>query len=97
MPKREINNEAVFLSAVDDDGVPILAVGLSAAAWDYIKDGKTHNIDCVKLGIPLRLMIFGGDTRESILKKLREDAKDYGIDVKDGPVKSFGFDKKPLN
>lgn len=41
------------------DGVPLLLLGIPQAAWDYMRDGKTHTFDLTKVGLPVKLVLFG--------------------------------------
>lgn len=72
----------IFLLGKDEDGA-VLSVGMTDAAWDYCKDGKTHTFDLTKLGIPLKLMIFGGRDKPAIMADIKEQAKAWGLEVKD--------------
>lgn len=75
------------------EGEPLLILGVSEAAWTYMKDGKTHHFDFAKAGLPLKMMVFGGATRADCVKAIEahneragaatlyEPGKDYGIDA----------------
>lgn len=89
--------ETIFLTSQDEDGNMILSIGLSKAAWEYMKDGKTHTIDLTQLGANLKLLFFGCENKAAGLEKLKADAKAMGIEIKEGPVKNYGIKEKPLH
>lgn len=41
------------------DGIPLLIVGVPRGAWVYMRDGKTHHFDLSRVGVPIKLMLFG--------------------------------------
>lgn len=65
------------------DDVPLMTIGVPQAAWDYMKDGKTHTFDLTPMGVPLKLMIFGGESHDAVTKTLFEAASKAGIVVND--------------
>lgn len=52
--------------------VPTIVIGIPEAAWDYMKDGKTHHFTFVSEGIPVQLMLFGGPDMPSVQATLVE-------------------------
>lgn len=48
----------------------LLTLGVPEAAWEYMKDGKTHNFDLRRVGFPVGIMMFGGPSRAAILDQL---------------------------
>jgi hypothetical protein len=56
-------------------GDPVtIVIGVSKAAWNYMKDGNTHTVDLRKGGINVQFMLFGGDTMESCIEVLKDAA-----------------------
>lgn len=46
---------------VDDDDCSFdVLLGVPLAAWEYMKDGHTHTFDLTKLGLPIRILLYGG-------------------------------------
>lgn len=71
---------------------PLLLLGIPAAAWEHMKDGKTHHFDLTKAGIPLKLMVFGGSSRSEIQRIIEEHNRRQGISTLYQPGKDFGID-----
>lgn len=75
------------------DGVPLVIFGISKTAWEYMKDGKTHHFDLTGAGVPVKVVLFGGDSIADIQQafetlKKREDF----IDARNT---QFGIEEKP--
>lgn len=62
---------AVMIGDSQDNQPPIVILAMGRKAWDYCADGKTHTFDLTAIGIPLRLMIAGGETREQVLADIQ--------------------------
>lgn len=60
------------------DGVPILLVGVPKAAWEYMKDRKTHHFDLTKAGVPVKLLFFGADSHAAAMKVIDDAMKASG-------------------
>lgn len=43
-----------------EDGIPTLIIGLPEEGWKHCQGGKTHLVDMVPAGVPLRVVLFGG-------------------------------------
>jgi hypothetical protein len=69
----------------------ILILGIPRAAWEYMKDGKTHDFDLTAIGFPVKLMLFGGDTHDSIMKTLEAAARAQGTVIEDMRNKDFAI------
>jgi hypothetical protein len=90
MNKLDREQQVVFAVAPEGqgDGSPILLFGISEAAWNYMKDGKTHTFDLTKAGLPLKIIIYGAATHEAAMKVINDHmakrnvpyADDRGID-----------------
>jgi hypothetical protein len=58
-------------------------MGIPRDAWEYMKDGKTHHFDISRFGVPCKIVLFGGDTFESVVKDLEDVNKARGF----GPLR----------
>jgi hypothetical protein len=69
---RNIEDKVVFgvCPGGEGDGVPLVLLGIPKGAWEYMKDGKTHNFDLTKAGIPVKLMLYGGDSHSHCMKMI---------------------------
>ncbi len=82
----------IFAISQDHENQTLLVMlGIPTAAWEYMKDGKTHTFDLQKAGLPVRLVLFGGRDLESIMKILKEDLQKQGIKVNDQRGKDFSI------
>lgn len=90
----EIDKKIVFAvapGATDKDPVTCL-LGMPTAAWDYIKDGKTHTLDLTNvLGIPLHIILYGGKDHKECLQVIHQHNSVHGIISKDERTKDFGI------
>lgn len=78
------------MHAPEAEGKPsTLIVGIPAQAWEFMKAGKTHNLDLTKLGVPVQLMLFGADDHEAAMTMLKEGAAQGGITLVDARQADF--------
>lgn len=69
-PRKEMQpkDHAVIGASYDaPDKVPVVLVGLSEAAWDYMRGGLCHDFDLTKIGINAKLVIFRAKTRKEAM------------------------------
>lgn len=65
MSKPELEQSLVFAFVPIDDEFYCL-IGIPAACWDYIKDGKTNTLDLeAATGIPLKLIVYGAEDHDT--------------------------------
>jgi hypothetical protein len=82
----------LFAISIDHkDQAPIIMFAIPTAAWEYMKDGKTHTFDLSKAGLPVRVVLFGGGDSESLMKVLKEDLAKQGIRVDDRRGEDFSI------
>ena len=62
-------NQVVFALATTARG-PVVVLGVPDAAWEYMKDGRSHTFGLRKVGFPVDIIMFGGRTRAHILDAL---------------------------
>lgn len=60
------DEKLVFAMGKGDDGVPVVILGVSDAAWEFMKNGMTHTLDLTSLGHGFKLVVFGGRNHEQI-------------------------------
>lgn len=80
-------NKVVFAIGYEDDKTPVIILGISEKAWDYMKDGKTHSFDLTRVGIGAKLILFGGKTLEECMKSLPIGPGTIDISKKDMGIK----------
>lgn len=61
---------AVGLGEALPGGVPVLLLGIPAGAWEYMQDSKTHTFDLTKVGLPLKLVMFGAPTYDQVVETM---------------------------
>lgn len=91
MTKTTIEEKIVFAITETTLEGKVILLGVPNAAWEYMKDGKTHHLDLSAIiGVSCKLLLFGGESHDSIRKTLEQAAaaqgqpvlyerKDYGI------------------
>lgn len=76
------------------DGIPVVVLGIPAAAWEYMRDGKTHTFDLTKAGLAglqVKIMVFGADTGAAALKMIEEASAATGLSTLDRRRDDFGM------
>lgn len=71
--------QVIFAVAPRGERERDILLGVSAAAWEYMKDGKTHTFDLTKLGLPIRIIMFGG--RDQTMIRAQVDAHNQRLGV----------------
>lgn len=61
------------------DGMPVLLLGVSTAAWEYMKDGMAHTLDLTSIGLPIKLLIYGAKDHDAVMKVIEEHNAKRGI------------------
>lgn len=57
---------AVSSREIDDGATFDVLLGVPLAAWEYMKDGHTHTFDLTKLGLPFRILLYGGPDHAAV-------------------------------
>lgn len=75
--------------------VPSVILGMPPAAWDAMANGKTHTFDLTKVGIPVQIMMFRGDSYEHTVEVMQSGAVAAGAEFIDHrkPSPDLGIDK----
>lgn len=76
MPLPEDEERVVVM--LGDGDPPTVIFAVSAAAWDYCKDGKCHTFNLSSVGWPVQVMIAGGATREQIIADVQRGIESIG-------------------
>jgi hypothetical protein len=88
-----MNEEQRVVFAVAAAPKPIIVLGVSQAAWEYMEDGHTHTFDLTKVGLPVRIIMFGGPDRAACEAWIAEHNKRLGVtDVIDRRAENLGID-----
>lgn len=73
---KDKEHKCIFALGVSPDGTkPTIILGVPKAAWDYMKDGKTHTFDFTQAGLPIQVIMFGAETQEEILELINQASK----------------------
>lgn len=78
----------------DPDRIPVVVIGIPAGAWAYMADGKTHSFDLSRVGVPVKLMLFGTATRASAMDMITEANAMNGKNTIDATDQDFAM--KPI-
>ena len=70
--------QVVFAVSPREGGMDVL-LGVPTAAWEYMKDGKTHTFDLTKLGLPIRILMYGGLDQGTVRRWIDEHNRSLGI------------------
>lgn len=79
-PELAREQKVVFALSTRDEGYDVL-LGVPTAAWDYMKDGQTHTFDLTKLGLPIRIILYGGPDRPTVRAAIDAHNKTLGIET----------------
>lgn len=90
--KRDIDKHIVFgVSPTSDGKGPVITLGVTEKAWDYMRDGLTHTFDLSSIGIPIRIIIMRGADHDSIMREIEGAMKAAGVPILDERRKDFGI------
>jgi hypothetical protein len=84
--------KVVFATGKRADGSLMLVVGIPKGAWDYMREGKTNHFDLAKAGVPLSLMMFGGESHADVMKTVNEAMSMAGKAYDDQRRTDFSID-----
>lgn len=88
----DIKNKIVFaLVPPDERGTVMLLLGVPEAAWEYMKDGKTHTFDMTALGLPLQLMLYGAKDHDAAKQVIDDYNATRGIAALDARREDFSI------
>lgn len=85
-----IEQKIVFAAGAGEAG-PMILMGIPAGAWDYMKDGRVHHFDLGPVGIPVRLMLFGGASHDACMALLQQALARSGSAYLDLRREDFGI------
>lgn len=77
------------------DGVPLLLVGIPQGAFDYMRDGKTNTLDLTKLGVPLKLVVYGAESHAAAKKIIDDHNAAQGVPCLDLRRDNFSIKEWP--
>ena len=70
--------QIVFAVSPRGEGFDVL-LGVPTAAWDYMQDGHTHTFDLTKLGLPIRIIMYGGPDQPTVRRWIDEHNRSIGV------------------
>jgi hypothetical protein len=83
--------DKVVWGIANNDGKPLIVIGIPAAAWEFMKDGKTHHVDLTSAGLPVQFMMFGARDHEHAIELMKEGATAAGGETIDRRNEDFGI------
>lgn len=84
----------VFGVSPRESGADLL-LGISRAAWEYMQHGQTQTIDLTKLGLPFRLILWGGATQAEIRAAVEVHNAKLGLVTEDQTDRDFSIEGPP--
>jgi len=62
--------------------IPTVVMGMSRASWEYMKNGLCHTFDLTAAGVPVKIILFGGETQEDCLRLISPNLDQGTIDAR---------------
>lgn len=76
------------------DGVPLVLLGIPAGAWEHMREGKTHTFDLTKIGLPIKIMLYGAADHAAAMKLIEGHLSDKGMPYVDARREDFSIKPK---
>lgn len=76
------------------DGVPLVLLGIPAGAWEHMREGKTHTFDLTKIGLPIKIMLYGAADHAAAMKLIEGHLTDKGMPYVDARREDFSIKPK---
>ena len=84
--------QVVFGVSPREDGTVDVLLGVSVAAWEFMKDGRTHTFDLTKLGLPVRILLYGGPDQAKVREVIDQHNAALGLtEVEDRQEDDFSL------
>ena len=82
--KDDIEKRMVWGIIPTTDGKPpIIMLGIPQGAWNRLKHHEAQTIDMTRHKIPLRVMVYGGQSHKDCLEVIEKAARSAGIAIID--------------
>lgn len=72
-------HQVIFAVSPLPAGGLVVLLGVSKESWEYMRDGRTHNFDLTRLGLPIQVVMFGAETQAEALAHIEKWNKEVGI------------------
>ena len=93
MTHNPIDQKIIFM-LTNEGATPTLMLGIPKGAWEAIKEGRTQTFDLTKAGLPIKLIVFGGEDHDDIIKMIHQGAAAGGITIDDRRNRDFSIKNK---
>ena len=87
----KIDERIVFGIADSSDGKPTLLLGISRHCWETMQNGLCKDLDLTGIGLPIRLLVFGGDDHDGVMKTLYQSFAEAGVPILDERRRDFSI------
>jgi hypothetical protein len=93
----DIESKTVFamMPNAQGDGVPVVIIGIPFGAWENLKGEKTSTFDLTKVGIPVKIALFGAETHDRAMALLDGRMKNAGVAYVDERRTDFSIKTEP--
>lgn len=94
--KQPVDEKVVFGVAPNatGDGAPLVLLGIPALAWENLKGGKCSTFDLTRIGIPVKLMVYGAENHDAAMKVITDYNKAHSLATLDLRREDFGLKPK---
>jgi len=76
------------------DGVPVVMLGITKGAWEWMKDGRTHSLDLTKIGLPVKIMLYGAKNHKEAISVIEQHNNNLGIPIVNKTTEDFSIQPK---
>lgn len=92
---QDIEDKVVFaVSPGNGDGVPMVLLGIPHRAYKRMKDGRTSTFDLTKVGLPVKLILYGAENHTAAMKMIEGHMAETGTAMLDERRADFSIQPK---
>ncbi len=73
------------------DGKATIMIGIPRGAWEYMREGKTHQVDLDRVGIPLQFVLYGAKDHETAMQAIEDFIAGEGQSFEDRRREDFSI------
>lgn len=68
-----------------------VVLGVPEGAWRYMNTGRTHTFDLTSLGLPIQIVMYGGQSHDHTMELIKPLLAEDVVDARD---RDFGIEPK---
>lgn len=85
------DTQIVFSLTRDQKGGTVLILGIPGEAWEKIKNQNTANFDLSKVGLPLKVIIYGAEDHKAAMAVIDDYNRKMNLPYMDRRNEDFGI------